>query len=85
MAETVDSLLDGVDYSFPGYTPTVESVKYIHYIKLVNIYYYAIKIIFCLHPVGFHTLTTIYHCGVSAASVYREGWLHALQQACVSH
>lgn len=27
----------------------------------------------------------IYHCGVSAASVYREGWLHALQQACVSH
>jgi predicted phage terminase large subunit-like protein len=36
MVKTVDSLLDGVDYSFPGYTPTVESVKYIHYIKLVN-------------------------------------------------
>ena len=33
-----------------------------------------------LFAIGF-----IYHCGVSAASVYREGWLHALQQACVSH
>lgn len=34
---------------------------------------------------SFYSPPFIYHCGVSAASVYREGWLHALQQACVSH
>lgn len=34
---------------------------------------------------SFYRHRFIYHCGVSAASVYREGWLHALQQACVSH
>ncbi len=35
-AQTVDSYLDSVDYTFPGYTPKSASVKFINFIKLVN-------------------------------------------------